>query len=182
MRRGQVERILLNSLAIAGIGLIAIAAPNVVQLLKKFDPEWMLKRDPKQRLQEVASKLKRKGMVEFVEEDGRTRMRITGKGRKKLESAILAAGIQPHGKWDKKWRLVIFDIPEKQKATRAKIRQHLRAFGFQRLQHSVWVYPYDCEDLILLLKTELAVGRRLLYIIADAVEYDLPIKQLFGLK
>jgi DNA-binding transcriptional regulator PaaX len=175
--------LILGSLAVAGIGLVAIAAPNTLQLLKKFDPDWLAKRSPKQRLQEVASKMKRKGLVEFVEEHGRKKLRITESGRRKLDSATLSSTPPPRPKkWDGKWRIVIFDIPETKHSLRTKIRAHVRAFGFKKLQGSVWVYPYDCEDLILLLKAELKIGVNLLYIIADAIEYDLPLRKEFGLK
>ncbi len=181
VRRGQVERILLSSLAVAGIGLMAVAAPNTVKLLKKLDPEWIIKRDPKQRLREVASKLKRKGLIEFVEDHGRSKMRITDKGRQKLDRAILDSQPVIPRKWDKKWRLVIFDIPEKRRALRDKTRSYMFAFGFRQLQRSVWVYPYDCEELVTLLKSELKLGSTVLYIIADAIEYEEPIRAIFNL-
>ena len=51
-------------------------------------------------------------------------------------------------KWDKKWRLVIFDIPEKKRAGRNALRDKLRDCGFKEWQHSVFVYPYPCENEI----------------------------------
>lgn len=53
--------------------------------------------------------------------------------------------------------------------------------GFVRLQDSVWVYPYDCEDLITLLKADLKVGKDVLYVVADRIEYDQPLRTLFDL-
>ena len=65
---------------------------------------------------------------------------------------------------------------------RNKIRDTLRAIGFIPLQGSVWVYPYDCEDLITLLKADFHVGRGMLYMVVDALEYDMRLRQEFGLK
>lgn len=44
---------------------------------------------------------------------------------------------------DKKWIMVIFDIPEKRRIYRDDFRKFLRSLGFQKLQQSVWVSPSD---------------------------------------
>ena len=53
--------------------------------------------------------------------------------------------------------------------------------GFMRLQDSVWIYPYDCEDLLTLLKADFKVGRDMLYMVVDQLEYDVSLKVRFGL-
>ncbi len=50
------------------------------------------------------------------------------------------------GKWDKKWRVVIFDIPQELHRERIKFRQQLKSLGFSSLQKSVLVFPYPCEE------------------------------------
>ena len=55
-------------------------------------------------------------------------------------------------RWDHRWRVVIFDIPERRKSVRVSLRRFMQEYGFVRLQDSVWIYPYDCEDLIALAK------------------------------
>ena len=84
-------------------------------------------------------------------------------------------------KWDGKWRVIIFDIPEKKRAARTRVREILTAAGFQRLQDSVWVFPYDCEDVIGLMKTDLNVGKHLLYMIVDQIENDRFLRMDFDL-
>ena len=78
--------------------------------------------------------------------------------------------------------MLIFDIREERKILREKVRNTLRCIGFEKLQKSVWVYPYDCEDLITLLKADFKVGKDILYIIADKIENDRWLKKKFGLK
>lgn len=78
--------------------------------------------------------------------------------------------------------MLIFDIPEYRKGLREKIRRSLIAVGFERLQDSVWVYPYDCEDFIMLLKADFKVGKDMLYMVVDELEYDLPLRRRFGLR
>jgi len=180
-RRGQIERAILSTLAVAGVGLIAVTAPNVLQLLKKVDPDWVIKRDPKQRIHEATYRLKKNGFVEFVRKDGRTFLRIKEKGRVRLHSLVSFGPLPKPKKWDGKWRLVIFDIPEKKRHIRTRARGIVSGFGFVRLQDSVWAYPYDCEEAVALLKAELRIGKDLLYIIADAIEYDTPLRKKFDL-
>lgn len=84
-------------------------------------------------------------------------------------------------RWDGKWRILVFDIPEERKALREKIRRSLVAIGFHMLQKSVWIFPYDCEDFIALLKADLEVGGHMLYVIADALESDHGYRDAFAL-
>lgn len=182
-RRGQIETAVLGSLALAGIATVALVSPNVLQLLKRIDPGWASKRDPRQRLREVAYRLKHKGYVEFIREQGSTRMRITPKGAVALSVMTIRSTlpVRPR-RWDGKWRLVIFDIPEKRRTLRQQVRTLVARYGFVRLQDSVWVYPYDCEELIMLLKASLKIGVDMRYIIADVIEFDAPLKAHFDLK
>ena len=75
----------------------------------------------------------------------------------------------------------MFDIKEKRKSTRDKIRHNLFKIGFIRLQDSVWVYPYDCEDFINLMKADFKIGKDLLYVVADKIENDKFLAQHFKL-
>lgn len=76
--------------------------------------------------------------------------------------------------------MLIFDIPEKQRELRDKVRNTLQAIGFKCLQDSVWVYPHDCENFIALLKADFKIGRDLLYVIAEAIENDRALRDYFG--
>jgi len=50
--------------------------------------------------------------------------------------------------WDRKWRMVIFDIPNSHRKGRDAIRYRLKSAGFREVQESIFIYPYDCEELI----------------------------------
>ena len=51
-------------------------------------------------------------------------------------------------RWDRKWRIVIFDIPQKKKPAREALRFELKKLGFTALQKSVWAFPYPCQNQI----------------------------------
>ena len=107
---------------------------------------------------------------------------ITPKGKQVLHKfEIKDFAIKRPYRWDKKWRVLIFDIPEHRRGLRDKIRITLSMVGFVHLQHSVWLYPYDCEELVLLLKADFKVGKDVLYLIVDALENDLAYRKHFKL-
>jgi len=107
-------------------------------------------------------------------------LELTAKGVKKLrEWEHYNYKLPRPGKWDERWRILIFDIPEKRRRLRNRLRDTLRAVGFKQLQRSVWVYPHDCEDFITLLKADFKIGRDLLYVIAEAIENDRALRDYF---
>lgn len=44
---------------------------------------------------------------------------------------------------DGRWLMIIFDIPEKEKRIRERLRNALVDLGYEQLQKSIWVCPYD---------------------------------------
>lgn len=48
--------------------------------------------------------------------------------------------------WDQQWRLVIFDISEKEKFLREKLRRKLKELGFGCWQKSIYISPFDLEE------------------------------------
>ena len=73
------------------------------------------------------------------------------------------------------------DIWEKRREVRDKLRLVLRRMGFYQMQRSVWVYPYDCEDFIQLLKVDFKVNAGMLYVIADQIEHEWILRKHFKL-
>jgi len=43
------------------------------------------------------------------------------------------------------WKLVLFDIPEKQKKVRIILRAKLKALGFVKWQNSIWISPFALD-------------------------------------
>jgi len=83
---------------------------------------------------------KRKGWLEEVSKQGKTFLRLTAKGE--LERLVLKMNVQKQEKWDGRWRMVIFDIPEGSRDRRDQLRALLKRQGFIKLQASVFVNPY----------------------------------------
>ncbi|MBI2610986.1 CRISPR-associated endonuclease Cas2 [Candidatus Kaiserbacteria bacterium] len=181
-RRGLIERAVISTLAVGGMLTIAMMAPKILTILKREHLDYVMPADPKQRLRETMSRMKRKGWVRFEEIGSKRYPRLTALGRKQVGQISLGTlSIRKPLRWDRRWRIVIFDIEERRKNDRAKIRHLLQQLGFLRLQNSVWVHPHDCEEIVALIKTDMRIGRDVLYVIADAIEFDKPLRQHFGL-
>lgn len=83
--------------------------------------------------------------------------------------------------WDKKWRIVIFDIPEELRHLRDSLRKHFRDIGFMELQKSVMVHPYPCEKEIEFLVELYKAREYVRFILADQIDNDLHIRSKFNL-
>jgi DNA-binding transcriptional regulator PaaX len=51
-------------------------------------------------------------------------------------------------KKDGVWKLVIFDIPEKQKYVRSVLRAKLKSLHFKKWQNSIWISPFALDEEI----------------------------------
>lgn len=169
---------ILETVALAGALSLALVAPGALKALS------MLGVDVSGRKKEIINRSRKKlvdqGLLEYSTHGF---LRLTNLGEKRLrELERNDYYITRPKKWDKKWRVLIFDIKEKRKPLREKVRRTLLAIGFVRLQDSVWIYPYDCEDLITLLKADFRIGKDIIYLIVESIEYDRDLKKLFNLR
>ncbi|MBI5004024.1 CRISPR-associated endonuclease Cas2 [Candidatus Kaiserbacteria bacterium] len=173
-RRKDVTSFVLGTVALTGMLGVAMVAPNVLSAMGKLG--LVPGRRQKEIINRARDRLVRDGLLE---RDG-FKLKLTSKGEavlRRLEARDFAS--QAPKRWDGKWRVLIFDIPEYRKGLRDKVRRALRSIGFVRLQNSVWAYPYDCEDLIALLKADFKVGKDMLYMIVEELEGDWHLKKYF---
>jgi phenylacetic acid degradation operon negative regulatory protein len=118
----------------------------------------------------------------FIEEKGK-KLSITQAGRSAIGTVIVrtAALLEKSDAWDGKWRIVIFDIPEKYHVLRDKIRAILKRAGFVQLQQSAWVFPYECHELVELLQQESDLSRHILYGVLEQIGNDAQLREMFNL-
>ncbi len=177
LRKSHLKRAVLGSIAAAGMLSVALVAPNALSLLKPLG----FTKQQKHKTNEAFKKLLDRKLLFLEKTDRGTFARLTLKGEQHL-SYVRERTVPKQKRWDKKWRVIIFDIPEQRKTARNQVRSTLIQTGFIRLQDSVWVYPYPCEELIALLKADLNFGRELLYMIVDSIENDKALRLHFKLK
>ena len=74
--------------------------------------------------------------------------------------------------WDGRWRIVIFDIPERLRSQRNTFRAFLKRKGFVRLQNSVFVCPDAVFEEINILRYELGIERCVNFLVAESNSLD----------
>ncbi len=171
------KRAILDTIKGAGVIAVIAIAPGIAKVVDKRLIDKILSSDRPYSYFRTLTGLEKKGLIRISTKGGKQIAELTKLGLKTLE---LSSPIKKK-RWDRKWRVLIFDIPETRRGTREKIRITLRDKGFHRIQDSVWVLPYDCEDLVTLLKADLRIGKELLYMIVDSIEGDRKLKEIFGL-
>lgn len=177
--KGDITKTILLSIQTAGVLSAALVAPNVLTAMSKLGilPNSKYPNGIINRARDI---LLQKG---FLKKDSDGFLELTEEGSKRLES-YLCDGYElvvPRI-WDKKWRIIIFDIPERKRFLRDKLRASLVSIGFVRLQGSVWAFPYDCSEFISLLKADLKIGKDILYMVVEHLENDTALRDGFGLK
>ena len=174
--RNDIKRAILTSVKVAGFLSVALVAPNAIQCLESFGIT------PGKREKEIMARSRDRLIENNLLKYENRLIKLTEKGQIQLNLLEMKDWkIDKPRKWDGRWRMLIFDIPERRRPLRDKIRLTLFNIGFLRLQDSVWIYPYDCEDLINLLKADFKVGKDLLYLIVDSIENDKSLKKSFSL-
>ena len=136
-------------LLVAGVALGFSRSPkNYFTILRGVAREW--KEIKRNKLVRIVREFYNDRIIDYKEkDDGTVEIVLTKDGKKKaLKYQIDEIKIKKPDKWDKKWRIVIFDIPEKKKKIREALRDKLKEIGFKELQKSVFIYPYPCEDEI----------------------------------
>ncbi len=177
-KKVDLQKTVLGAIGVAGVLTVAAVAPNALALLKNYTNKSRFA----SRSSAVLTRLSAKGLITFVTKSGVRYVRLTEKGERVFELEKVKHGAtEKKRRWDGQWRMVIFDIPEKNRRVRDRLRTEMRDIGFFLLQGSVWVYPYDCEDLLALLKAELKQGVNVLYAVVSALENDKRVRQHFKL-
>ena len=127
----------------------------------------------------ILSQMQVAGTVSVVEKNNQRFVKITSKGQ--LELLIQKAKMPKSEKWDGKWRLVLFDIPEKSKDKRDKLRRLLKSNNYFKLQASVFISPHalNGEALEYLNKSGLIEYIRILRV--EQIDNDTKLKKHFKL-
>ena len=120
---------------------------------------------------------------ELVSRTGNDGYKFTKKGAKWFEVSKFKYLELNDGKWDKKWRVVIFDVPQEMHNQRNWLRKKLKNLGFYMLQKSVFVYPYSCEEELGHICSYLDVSDFVDVIISDSIGFqEQEVKKFFGLR
>lgn len=122
-----------------------------------------------QAVRSSVSRLKRRGVIESERRSGAAGYRLTAHGE-----AILRAGDARifRRSPESGWLLVVFSIPESQRAVRHRLRSGLAGLGLGTVAPAVWIAPAHLRDEIASLVEELGVAGRVDLFAAEPLSPD----------
>ncbi len=155
-------------------GLPIAVRPYLDHKRKNEEKEW--EKFNLFRLKQVIKRLERQKDVEIIGEA----VKITKKGRQKLLKFDLEQ-MELKRKTDGKWRLIIYDISNLRKPQRELFRDMLKKLQFLRLQESVYLTPFICEEEIEYLRQVFDIDREVQVLKVTGIEYEDQYKKYFGI-
>jgi len=133
-------------------------------------------------LREKIRELYRSKLVEIKKNpDGSKTLILTNKGKLKALTYHFEKMKIKEGDWDRKWRIVIFDIPEDLRRARDALRMKLKELGFHELQKSVFIFPYECKNEIEFVIEFFGLREHVRFGILDWIDNELHLKEIFDL-
>ncbi len=119
----------------------------------------------KSSVSQALKRLRLKGIIDADKKANEITYQLTESGKKQLELRKLLMDES----WDGRWRIVIFDIPEKMKKVRNVFRSKLKEWGFEPWQKSVWASKKNITRPLREFILELGIGEWVRVIEADNV-------------
>lgn len=186
MRYKDLTKEILLYLALTGAITIAATSPyfllNIVKSIVR-NQKYLKKKFTERKIAQAIERLKRNRLIILNEKENKFKVELTEKGKrvvKEIEFENLK--LERPSVWDKKWRVVIFDIPDKyKKRAREALREKLKKLDFCLLQKSVWVIPYPCEKEIQFLCELFEITPFVNILTADSIHNDIKLKKYFKL-
>ena len=172
----QTKKILYYILLSGGTIVLSILAPKLpYELLKNY---FKNKKFYHKRFNRDLKRLSDRGEIKI----GKNNITITKKGKSRvLEYQLDEMAIKKPAEWDKKWRLVVFDIPDFYRKASNTLRRKLRDMGFEQYQKSIFIHPYPCQDELDFIKEIFEVGPYVKLIIAEKIDGEERLKRKFDL-
>lgn len=161
MNRNSVARVILEKLQELGEGTLDAFFPKNYAYAALWRPLLGLDKPRKITRHTISmnlSRLRRQGLVERLGTGRKSGWRLTAKGARSLLKQFKHAELSSMRK-DGIMRLVIFDIPERERRKRDIIRAELLCCRFRQLQKSVWIGEYPLPEDFILLLDSLHLGR-----------------------
>jgi len=175
-KRGDVAYIILGFLAVAGVIAILPLAPGLGMILKLIDPN---PRKAAAKMDRALQALTKGGKVARTKEG----YRLSTKGEIELARGKFDRYQFPElKKWDKKWRVICFDIPEKRKYVRHIIQQKLKEIGCYRLQDSVFVTPQPCGEILKLIQQGFFLQKHVRGMVVTQIDDEEAVLRYFKLE
>jgi len=138
---------------------------------------------PKKKVQRVLKQLEKKELIQIKRKGNEVYVAVKNKDNVSILKYSLKEilNLKKKKNWQGRWFLVVFDVPEEERNKRDYLRRFLKEIGFYPYNQSVYVFPYECEKEISLIKKIVEGGKYINYIIAEKLEHENQLKTHFNL-
>ncbi len=180
-RRSALQKKVLL-LLYGGIALGLTRNPKqYFRIVREVGKEWK-KIDRNSLNRAVRSLYKSKLVSTKDNRDGTLTLFLSREGeRLALTYDIENMEIKIPAQWDGKWRIVMFDVPEKIKHVRDALRMHFKNMGFYEFQKSVFVHPYPCAKEIEYIMEFYRARKHIRFIVATDIDNAIELRRYFHL-
>lgn len=172
----EVTDRLLMAIAAGGVVSLTLLAPNAMRAFDKPLKRYFKRFEERQadrEYQRLIRNMKRQGLIKRTADDYEHGIQLTRKGKQRAQKAVIEQlAITSQERWDHKWRIVFYDIPEQHKAARDHLTRKIKTLGFWQLQRSVWIHPYPCLEEISVVAEAFGVSKYVTYIETSYIDAE----------
>jgi CRISPR-associated endonuclease Cas2 len=161
-------------------GLPAIVKPLIDERRRLEEKEWQ-KYDI-WRLRSVLRRLHRLKMIDVVETQQGYEVALTEKGKQRVLKYSLESMKLVTDNWDRRWRIIVYDISESKREARKFFQTVLRKLQFLQLQKSVYLTPFECKNEIEYVRQICNIGEEVSILTVSGLENEEVYKGYFGLE
>lgn len=181
--RNRLAKKILRGIGIAGLVTLSVTSPYFGLGLIKSLTSKNRKKAWRQFYLSL-NYLNRRGYVRIIERNANgIKAEITRKGEKVIkEFNIDSLELKKQRNWDGKWRVIVFDVPVSKNLNRLAFTEKIKELGFVMIQKSVWVYPFECYEELLMLRKFYGIEKYVSCFEAVGVEDEIEWRGKFNLK
>ena len=179
-QRGEATKALLVDIlkSVTGLTILASRPSGSIYYPKYFYTNGKLDRTKFRRTVRYAQNY---GYIEVRKKKGEMTLTLKDAGQARaLKYSLDDIHITAPDVWDKKWRMVIFDIPEDMRLARNIFKAKLDDMGFAQIQKSVYIHAFPCHNEIGYIRSMYGLESFIRLAILDRLEGDEILRKRFG--
>jgi len=176
---GELAKEILMIFLIGSLVVSCAVLPGLPYIFKLFKTSNAKERG---RIRQSVRGLEKQGLLQRKIKNGKEELVVTKKGERKIAEYLAEdLEIQKPKRWDKKWRIVMFDIPETKVRTRKEVSFKLKDMGMKAIQNSVFISPYPCKKEIDFIANHYFVKKYFIYFETNNIESYQDLLKIFKL-
>lgn len=180
--------ILLGAGTFLAASLILPGAPLIASKIIKLKKESDYAKSQKEwekfnlwRLKQILKRMHKSKYVEIKEQNGIPIVKLAERGRSKLLKYDIEQMQLDESKLDGYWRLIVYDVKTTKRQNSEAFRRTISKLKLLKLQKSVYLTPFKCEDEIEYLRQVFNIGSEVIILKVKNLENEGPYRKYFGI-